>query len=148
MQRLCGLAGLNSSFGVDCIGNGRDRAGGLAILWNNSVVDVEVTVTTLPRYNSDHNLILLDCSKFQRSGSKKKEKLYRFEQVWLESPECREVVEDFWFGGRSIQEKIASVSQGLVVWGKKAIWGNSKASQTGSGSLTIASTESPNCRSY
>lgn len=48
-------------------------------------------------------------------------KTFRFENVWLQKPMCKQIVEEVWYRlqGCSMQEKMQTCSEMLFVWGKE-----------------------------
>ncbi|KAK7276075.1 hypothetical protein RIF29_17207 [Crotalaria pallida] len=58
--------------------------------------------------------------KWKRSAREhpKQDSVFTADLLQKRKQECKAIVEDYWFGGRSVQEKLASISQGLVTWGK------------------------------
>lgn len=54
MDRIRSRCGFNSCFSVACNGNGRDRAGGIALLWHDQVI------LTVKSFSLNHILCSLD----------------------------------------------------------------------------------------
>ncbi|KAK7268783.1 hypothetical protein RIF29_21492 [Crotalaria pallida] len=80
----------------------------------------DALVTSCPRYQSDHNPICLEtCKKGGGGFQRKKKKLYRFEQFWLEEfDECRGVIYHSWYHGGDIMSKLENVGSNLRDWSK------------------------------
>ncbi|XP_057444496.1 uncharacterized protein LOC130736723 [Lotus japonicus] len=80
-------------------------------------------VSHLDRFNSDHNPIYVIFSKAKRQ-KKKKIRLYRFEEMWLQEEDCRHVIHHSWpRGGRNITSKLGNVGANLTEWAE-ATFGN------------------------
>ncbi|KAK7245124.1 hypothetical protein RIF29_39958 [Crotalaria pallida] len=81
-------------------------------VWNYSMV------SHLPRYSSDHCPIILD-SSMRTNGDvrrKKKKRLYRFEQYWLQNDDCETVVQHSWIPGTEVTDNIKHVGEALRDW--------------------------------
>ncbi|XP_057453803.1 uncharacterized protein LOC130745492 [Lotus japonicus] len=57
-------------------------------------------VTNLPRYHSDHNPLLICCGSKGLRQELRRARLFRFEELWLQDGDCKEVVAEAWSGGR------------------------------------------------
>lgn len=74
----------------------------------------------LPAIGSDHSPIILSLHQKE----KKSKKMFRFELVWLEDPECEEVIKKVWLTNRSTEKsltkkKISLVAEELHRWRRK-----------------------------
>lgn len=81
----------------------------------------EAVVVNLHIHNSDHGPILL---KEEVTGLKKnKERLLKFESLWLSSDECHQVVKNAWEEDRHLElvEKIPSVLKKIDSWAKDTL---------------------------
>ncbi|XP_057418992.1 uncharacterized protein LOC130713221 [Lotus japonicus] len=80
------------------------------------------SVAHLPRYRSDHNPILLCCGSRRSRVEKKRERVFRFEELWLQKEEeCTEDVAAVWESSLSnLCEKISGVGTALDGWGRSA----------------------------
>ncbi|KAF5174876.1 hypothetical protein FRX31_035538, partial [Thalictrum thalictroides] len=74
----------------------------------------------LPKYNSDHNAILLDCCESQKRPSP-----FRFELMWLEEPTCLLNIKEWWDSfqveGRSSYRwwyKLKVLKEKLKIWNR------------------------------
>ncbi|KAK7255554.1 hypothetical protein RIF29_28967 [Crotalaria pallida] len=91
-------------------------------VWNYSMV------SHLPRYSSDHCPIILD-SSMRTNGDvrrKKKKRLYRFEQYWLQNDDCETVVQHSWIPGREVTDNIKHVGEALRDWSESTFGNLSK----------------------
>lgn len=65
----------------------------------------------------------------------KKNRGFRFEEMWLESPECKDVMKEAWNelnhqgGNRPLWSKLGECRKGLISW-SKARFGNSMMRKT------------------
>lgn len=79
-------------------------------IWTSSEVN------HLPRFRSDHNPIAISISK-RKKQKKKKVRLYRFEESWLRSEDCEQIVKHSWPGsGGDITTKLGCVAANLTEW--------------------------------
>lgn len=85
-------------------------------------------VRHLPRFKSDHNPIVVDCSKNDESwgNPRKKGKRFRFEHMWIQHPNFTNLLEKIWKTGdknASFMEKAKSCGNELLNW-EKTEFGN------------------------
>lgn len=80
-----------------------------------------VEIFHLTRLSSDHNPILLACGSHKREVFRKRKRMFRFEEVWLQdSEECAEIVVEVWSNGQLyVNGKIANVGCALQGWGRE-----------------------------
>src|ERR1044072_6397447 len=80
-----------------------------------------VSVHHLSRYKSDHNAILFESSVRRQRRNRRRNRIFRFEQLWLQSEEeCTEVVAEAWSQpSLSFPDKVNSVCGALDSWGKQ-----------------------------
>src|ERR1044072_705975 len=80
-----------------------------------------ITVQHLSRYKSDHNTILFASSVRRQRRNRRRDRTFRFEQLWLQSEEeCTEVVAEAWSQpSLSFPDKVNSVCGALDSWGKQ-----------------------------
>jgi hypothetical protein len=79
------------------------------------------SIKHLLRYTSDHNPILLDfCTHFNfRNSPKNKQKIRRFEHIWIQDKESHQLVKDTWVNcGGDISNKLKKVFNNLHSWGQ------------------------------
>jgi hypothetical protein len=77
-------------------------------------------------YTSDHNPILLvfGTNNDFRDDSHTKNHLKRFENVWIQDPECSQIVQDTWFHETGdTHSKLKTTIDNIHQWGK-AKYGN------------------------
>ncbi|KAL8461808.1 hypothetical protein ACS0TY_033056 [Phlomoides rotata] len=109
----------NGQMGQDNIQVRLDRAlaNSLWRLWFS-----DARVLHLPRYKSDHSPILMECNiqKDQRGARKrKKQKIFRFEKMWLEKEACGDIVAHGWDQGNTqtlFPERTKSCGTYLRAW--------------------------------
>lgn len=79
-------------------------------------------VSHLPRYRSDHNPIRLVCGTRRRSTGTRRERVFRFEEVWLQKgEECSEVIAETWSRVRGdCVSRLACVGDNLDSWGRES----------------------------
>ncbi|KAK7256210.1 hypothetical protein RIF29_29648 [Crotalaria pallida] len=88
------------------------------MLWRR--IWARITVSTLPRFFSDYNPIVIAFSKKSMlHNERRKQRLYRFERIWLTDDECEEIVYRSWLPSGTVPHKVASVEVNLIKWGKK-----------------------------
>ncbi|KAL0345310.1 UNVERIFIED_CONTAM: hypothetical protein Sradi_4362300, partial [Sesamum radiatum] len=80
----------------------------------------EARVRHLPSLQFDHSTILVETVRDQQLDHNKK--MFRFEAMWLRSPDCEEVVREHWGGTKqgsalsALQQKIRNCRVGLLQW--------------------------------
>ena len=79
------------------------------------------TVSHLLRYKSDHCPILLNAFTVRRK-KKKRQRVFRFEEVWLQKQEdCAEIVQNIRSrDGADFVQKTGNLSSALLTWGDEA----------------------------
>ncbi|OMO50989.1 reverse transcriptase [Corchorus capsularis] len=86
-------------------------------------------VFNLPIIGSDHSPLLIDTNVVDGKATK----LFKFEVMWTESPECKMVIKDGWSaefnGSRSFQlvQKLKKCKRLLIDWSRKVFPNNKKA---------------------
>ena len=69
------------------------------------------------RYNSDHMPIILATSKLRRR-ERKRERVIRFEQMWLKEEGCEEIVAQTWGCDiNNVKGKLSACLNSLDTWG-------------------------------
>lgn len=70
------------------------------------------------RFESDHSPISILCSLKARK-KRKKTRLYRFEELWLQDEDCEEVVAAAWSHTRGpANRRILATGENLKIWGE------------------------------
>ncbi|XP_057416239.1 uncharacterized protein LOC130710871 [Lotus japonicus] len=78
-------------------------------------------VTHLPRYRSDHNPLLICCGSRGMRKELQRTSMFRFEELWLQEEECKELVTEAWGEGSAmgLTAKLSSLGSSLKDWGRE-----------------------------
>lgn len=85
----------------------------------------EVSVSSLARLRSDHNTILVKFDT-KRRNVRRKERLYRFEQMWQNESECDDVVSHSCKKGGNLIANIDRIGANLEMLGREKFGNLSK----------------------
>lgn len=83
------------------------------------------SITHLARFLSNHATLLLSWNRSTTTRSRRKKlKLFRFEERWLQEPSCGDVIKNTWENGRvesvlDLSAKLFQCSVSLSAWDKE-----------------------------
>lgn len=83
------------------------------------------SITHLARFLSNHAALLLSWNRSTTTRSRRKKlKLFRFEERWLQEPSCGDVIKNTWENGRvesvlDLSAKLFQCSVSLSAWDKE-----------------------------
>ena len=76
---------------------------------------LDAKVTHLPRYHSDHCLVLLE---MQPGVSREKKRPFRFQTCWLLDPTFPDIVSQAWGGANNLVKVVDSFTRNVMDWNK------------------------------
>ncbi|XLR25102.1 hypothetical protein S83_053002 [Arachis hypogaea] len=79
----------------------------------------ETIVRHLQRYRSDHCPLLIDVTGQENKRRRNRPNIFRFEEMWLQNQECKEVICKSWSGSAEhLKWKLENCGRKLQQWGK------------------------------
>ncbi|XP_016206020.1 uncharacterized protein LOC107646345 [Arachis ipaensis] len=89
----------------------------------------ETIVKHLQRYRSDHCPLLIDVTGQENKRMRKRPNIFKFEEMWLQNQECKEVISKSWSGSAELLKwKLENCGRKLQQ-GKIEFWTTTKEDQ-------------------